>query len=335
MGIKNCKTFLSTISIIFFILLLGSFGIVSKSNAYETRNLLRSSGVNLPDKVYLFQTPQDSLMLEDITLEQYFIYYIYVEIVTPYNCSIKITLWDPDGKEFPIFESILFVYPEGFNYFEIPFGTALAGDYDIEFNSTAPENVNIYIRMEKGPQSLYDKIPMEEVQSIRFYQVTRFSNNSVNHTISFTTDYIYKFYVGRVSPISSMENNEVKINLSIEDPEGIIYNIYSNASLIGINEVDRFKFGTAIGGLYSFTITIHSSVPNVNIGYSIVGLSEIGSGTDVNQTEPTNSTTVLNRYFSMPTEWTLGILGFAGTLVAIIGVVLHKQKRKNVISSDF
>jgi hypothetical protein len=99
--------------------------------------------------------------------------------------------------------------------------------------------------------------------------------------------------------------------------------------------VNRFKFGTAIGGLYSFTIAIHGNVPNVNVGYSIIELNQIGSGTEVNQTEPSNSTTVLNRYFSMPTEWTLGILGFAGTLTAIIGVVLYKQKRKSVISSDF
>ncbi len=335
MDISNSKKLFSVSLFLFFFLSFGSFGIVSNSKNHESTIFPKSSGTTLPDNVYLFQAPQDSLMLEDITLEQYYTYYIYVEIVTPYNCSIKITVWDPDGNEYPIFESILFVYPEGFNYFEIPFGTALVGDYDIEFNSTAPENVNIYIKMEKGPQSLYDKIPMEEVQSIRFYQVTRFSNNSVNHTISFTTDYMYKFYVGRVSPISSMENNEVKINLSIEDPEGIIYNIYTNTSLIDIDEVDRFKFGTAIGGLYSLTITIHTDVPNVNVGYSIVELNQIGSGTEVNQTEPSNSTTVLNRYFSMPTEWTLGILGFAGTLTVIILVVLYKQKKKNVISSNF
>lgn len=335
MGIKTHEKLFSTIFFIFLILFLGGFGIVSKSKTYESTNFPKSSGATLPNKVYLFQAPHDTLLLENITLEQYYTYYIYVEIVTPYNCSIKITLWDPDGKEFPIFESTLFVYPEGFNYFETPFGTALGGDYDIEFNSTAPENVNIYIRIEKGPQSLYDKIPMEEVQAIRLYQVIRFSNDSISHNISFTTDYMYKFYVGRLSPISSMEDNEVKINLSIEDPGGIIYNIYINATLIEIDEVDRFKFGTAIGGLYSFTITIRSDVPNVNVGYSIIGLNQIGSGTEVNQTEPSNSTTVLNRYFSMPTEWTLGILGFAGTLVAIIGVVLYKQKRKSVISSDF
>ena len=194
MDIKAYKKLFSSIFIILFLSFLGNYGIVSRSSDLGSNNHPKISDSGLPDKVYLFETPQDILLLEDIALEQHYIYYIYVEIVTPYNCSIKITLWDPDGNEFPIFESILFVYPEGFNYFETPFGTVLSGDYDIEFNSTAPENVNLYIKMEKGPKCLYDKIPMEEVADIKLYQVTRFSNNSVNHTISFITDYIYKFY---------------------------------------------------------------------------------------------------------------------------------------------
>jgi hypothetical protein len=62
---------------------------------------------------------------------------------------------------------------------------------------------------------------------------------------------------------------------------------------------------------------------------------QIGSGPEANQTEPTNSSTVINRYFTMPIEWTIGILMFAGTISAIILVVLYKQKKKNVISSNF
>ena len=72
-------------------------------------------------------------------------------------------------------------------------------------------------------------------------------------------------------------------------------------------------------------------MPYVNIGYSIISLYQISSGTPTNQTEPTNSSTVVNRYFELPVEWTIGILGFAGTISAIIGVVLYKQKKKNVI----
>jgi len=196
--------------------------------------------------------------------------------------------------------------------------------------------MNLYIRMEKGPKCLYDIIPMEEVDDIELYRITRFSNMvSIDHTIQFNTDYMYKFYVGRVSPISLMEDNEVRIDLSLKDPDGIVYNIFVNTSLIEIGDINRFKFGTAIEGLYTFSIRIYCNVEHVNIGYSIIKLYQISSETGLNQTQPTNSTMALNRYFTMPTEWTIGILVFAGTISAIIGVVLYKQKKKNAISSNF
>ncbi|MHA2035989.1 MAG: hypothetical protein ACW98X_06115 [Promethearchaeota archaeon] len=304
--------------------------------SYSLESVPKTSNPDLPDKVYLFESPQDTLLLEDIILEQYYTYYIWVEIVTPYNCSMKITLWDPNGNQFNIFESALFNEPEGANYFEIPFGTALAGNYNVEFNVTTPGNVNVYIKMEKGPQCLFDKIPMEEVDDIRLYRITRFSDeDSITYDILFNTDFMYKFYFGRVSPITVMEDNEVRLDLTLEDADGIVYTIYFNTSLVDIDNVEQFKFGTAIDGMYTVDITIYCTVEHVNIGYSIVELYQISSGTEVNKTEPTNSSTNVDRIFEMPTEWTIGIFGFAGTISAIIGVVLYKQKKKNVISSNF
>jgi len=243
MGIRGFRKISLLILTISLLLFFGSFSIFSRTSPLKNNDTPQSSDTDLPDKVYLFQSPQDTLMLEDIVLEQYYIYYLYVEIVTPYNCSVKITLWDPDGNQFNIFESELFNEPEGANYYEIPFGTALTGEYDMAFDVITPENVNVYIKMEKGPRCLFDKIPMEEIDDIKLYQITRFSNeSSINHSILFRTDYMYKFYFGRVSPISLMENNEVRIDLSLRDPDGIVYNIYSNTSLAEIDDMDRFKF---------------------------------------------------------------------------------------------
>ena len=163
----------------------------------------------------------------------------------------------------------------------------------------------------------------------------RLVHNRTFHTILFTTDYMYKFYVGRVSPITVVENNEVRLDFIITDPNGIVYTIFLNTTLTEIDDVARFKFGTAIGGLYTFDITIYSNVGYVNIGYSIIQMYQISVGPELNQTEPTNSSTVINRYFTMPIEWTIGILGFVGTISTIIAVILYKQKTKNVISSDF
>jgi hypothetical protein len=336
MVIKHFKKLLLIISLTFLFVFLGNFGTYSRPNTQVNRDKLKLNAPTLPDKVYLFQSPQDTLLLKDLVLEQNYIYYIWIEIVTPYNCTAKITLWDPEGNQFNIFESELYVEPIGANYFEIPFGTALNGNYDIEFDVITLENVNLYIKMEKGPKCLLNKLPMEELDYIKLYKITRFSNGgTVNQTILFKTDYMYKFYVGRVSPISLMEDNNIRIDLSIEDPDGVIYTIFYNSTLAGINDIDNFKFGTAIGGLFSVSIKIYCSVENVNIGYSTIELYQISSRTDTNQTEPTTNSTVVNRFFTMPTEWTIGILGFAGTISAIIGVIFYKQKKKNVISSNF
>ncbi|MFW9894835.1 MAG: hypothetical protein ACFFD7_03440, partial [Candidatus Thorarchaeota archaeon] len=191
------------------------------------------------------------------------------------------------------------------------------------------------IKMEQGPQCMYDKIPMEEISSIKLYKITRFSNgDSITPSISFKTDYMYKFCIGRVSPISTMESSEVRIDLTLEDPEGIIYTILSNTTLAGFDDIEQFKFGTAVKGTYSFSITIYCNVENVNIGYSVIELYQISSGIPLNQTELPSNTTI-DQYFTIPTEWTIGILGFAGTITAIIGVVLYKQKKKSVMSSSF
>jgi len=174
MGIRNFRKIALLLLFTFLLLFFGSSNILNRSSTQKNSDIPAISGPDLPDKVYLFQSPQDSLVLEDIALEQYYIYYLYVEIVTPYNCSVKITLWDPEGNQFNIFESDLFNEPEGANYYEIPFGTALTGNYDIAFDVIAPENVNVYIRMEKGPRCLFDKIPMEEIDDIELYHVTDF-----------------------------------------------------------------------------------------------------------------------------------------------------------------
>ena len=131
MVIRNAKKLFLVAFLTYFFFILGSSSISDRLYAQINNETVKVSSPDLPNKVYLFQAPQDTLMLGDILLEQYYIYYLYIEIVTPYNCSARITLWDPEGKQFNIFESSLFIEPEGANYYEIPFGTALAGNYDI------------------------------------------------------------------------------------------------------------------------------------------------------------------------------------------------------------
>jgi hypothetical protein len=244
---------------------------------------------------------------------------------------MKITLWDPEGKQYDLFENKLTCELESSRYYDIPFGTALTGNYTIEFHVNTIEHLNIYIRMEQGPKCLYDKIAMEEYDGILFYRVSRFSQGmNISHRVDFKSDYMYKFYVERVSPISVLYNNRILMDFSIEDPETLEYVIYANETLTPINEITIFKFGTAIEGEYIFNIVIESAVEYVNIGYAVIELYKISQQVDPNQTNPGNSTHSRRDIFSIPEEWTIGIVIFFGVMITGLVVAVAKKRSKNV-----
>jgi hypothetical protein len=290
------------------------------------------SAPDLPDKVFVFKSPSDTLIFIDLNFEKYYTYYIYVEIVTPHNCSLTVTLWDPENKQYNIFENDIFLEPEEGSYYEIPFGTALAGNYTVQFSSISSDNVNIYIKIERGSRCLLDKIAMEEYDGLVFYEITRFTDGmSINHTIELKSDYMYKFYMERVSAISFFEDNVIRMNYSIHDPDDLEYSIYFNELLVPINEIDIYKFGTAIEGEYTISITIKSGVEYTNIGYSITELYKISHGVDPNQsTTPNNSSGNPTFIISLPKEWTAGIAVFFGVIIIGLVVVIRKKQSSNI-----
>ena len=321
--------------ILLFCFFLCSFSVVNNSNKFRIRDQLSISDPELPDKVYAFLAPSDTLTFEDLPLQKYYKYYIWVEIVTPHNCSLTITLWDPDGMQFDIFENDLFYNPDSGRYYEIPFGTVLGGNYTIEFSVITSENLNLYIRIEQGPKCLFDIIPWEEIGDMVLYKVTRFSNGmSLSHNVTFKTDYMYKFYIGRLSAISFKEDNEHRLDYSICDPDDLEYGIYFNESLSPINEVDKFMFGTAIEGLYSIAITIYSEVDYSNIAYAIIEHHKISHVVDPNQTdqEPPNNATLQTNWFSIPKEWTAGILIVGGIIIVGVIIIIVRSRERNFVN---
>jgi hypothetical protein len=328
MGIKTQKRFILFLFLLSFIILTNSsYGI--NLDYSVNRPLLNAQ--ELPDKVYTFQSPDDALILEELYLKEFYTYYIWVEMVTPHNCSLYIKIWDPDDKLFTIFENDLYIEPEGGRYYEIPFGTAISGNYRLEFIVITTHNVNIYIRIREGPKCLMDKIPLESQDSEVYYNVHRFFNKiNVSHDIHFKSDYAYKFYIGRVSPISIQQDNIVYVDFLIRDPEGMVFTIYSNKTLASIKDVNKFKFGTASEGIYTFYIRISSSVQYTNIGYSIFEDHKIGRGTYPNQTQSTNRTSLWTNIYEFANEWTIGIIMFFGGLGGIILIVIVKGNKKNI-----
>ncbi|MFX0071303.1 MAG: hypothetical protein ACFFAO_09455, partial [Candidatus Hermodarchaeota archaeon] len=105
----------------------------SKINENSFNTVKSSDEILLPNKVYTFLAPNYEVTF-DLYLEGEYMYYIYIELVTPHNCSLmRITLWDSESRKFDIFENEMFYEPEYGRYFEIPFGTTDSGDYNVSF----------------------------------------------------------------------------------------------------------------------------------------------------------------------------------------------------------
>ena len=277
--------------------------------------------------------PTDVLIFENLELQAHYIYFIYIELVMPREVSImRIRLWDPNDRQYDIFESEMFFNPSYGRYFEIPFGTAVGGNYTVEFYVEAVKNVNIHIMIEKGPKCLFDKLDWQDTNKLIFYQVKSFhSGMSIEHNITLETDTMYKFYIGRVSAIAINESNVVLMDYIITNPDGIKFDMYYNATMQSIDGLNGFCFGTATSGLYNVQIKISCQVPYVNIAYTIIKDYQISNVIEPNQTPsdppPVNNT--VSRFFYMPIGWTIGILIFAGGLVLGISILIYHQKKQN------
>ncbi|MFX1279877.1 MAG: hypothetical protein ACFFA3_10705 [Promethearchaeota archaeon] len=323
---RGIKILLSVL--IIFCLLFPSIDAVSVNLTNDPE--VKSSDSEFPDKVYAFLAPSDSLTFEDLYFEKPYTYLIWVEIVTSHNCNLVITVTDPDGKYFDIFEADLTTTHVDTDYHEIPFGCAVTGNHTIEFTTISTYNLNLYIRVEKWIKCLHDKLTATDLQNMIYYDVTRFQDGMIiSPPVELKTDYMYWFCFGRVSPIAATISDFVSVNFTLYDPVVIDYIIYTNQTMAPITGLNRIFFGTAIDGLYTMDIGVKSDVNYTNIAYAIIERYRISGIQDPNQTDPTNSTTPRN-IFKMPVEWTVGLLSFFGVIITAVIVIVVKSKNRNI-----
>jgi hypothetical protein len=352
MDIKNFRSM--SISIIICIVILIS-GINAQINLFsQTKTInpnilegLNEDNITLPktsdskliDKVYNFSN-QYTLMI-NVDLEAEFTYYIYIEIVTPNNCSnFKIGINDPHGHEFQIFENKLSYDPEFGRSFEIPFGTAKKGEHEISFHAETHQNFNLYISMTQGPKCLYDKMKSEDIDHIIHYEVERCYHSKKVEIKNFDlkTDVMYKVHIGRVSAIANNSYREILVDFTIESEE-LLYIIYNDHLLALIGEIDYFSFGTAIEGEYNFTFEISCTTEslNYNLAYCIVEdeqISEIIDPGDHATNEDSDSNDILENLSDdsiiLPQEWVIGALIFIGLLLGGLIVIIRYQNKNKL-----
>lgn len=219
---------------------------------------------------------------------------------------------------------------------EVPFGAAESGRHNFEIYVESTYMVNLYVRIEQGPKCLNDKMLNTEINGIITREVVRFHNGmDIEQDISLKTDYSYKIFIGRVAEISEELSNTVRVDFSIEDPDGVEFPIFSDDPMAGLDEVNWSFFGTAQEGIYELKVKVYCDEPYVNVAYALVDNSQISEIQDVNDTKaPENEDNEVSIFEelsggagSVPAEFITGAviiasLGIGGVVLAFI---FHKR----------
>jgi hypothetical protein len=302
-----------------------------------------SNGILLIDKIYTIHTPKDNLTFENICLQKDYNYIIFLETVTPHECSVKIKVFDPEEKEFYVLEEFLS------DQLAISFGTAFDGNHTFKIIAQSHETLNIHIKLQRGSKCLYDHMENRHKESLIFYEVNCFGNaTKFTNNFDMKSDMMHKFYIRRVSSIAKSESRDVKIKVQLYDPEDIVFNIYEMGSSIDLKGTETFNFGTSRSGTYIFTITIFCEVPYINLAYCVSEDYQVSNVIDANNTDcvddgdlnATNSESEQEENSNnnpntplegeLSTEWILGLLFFLGVgLTGTIFALLHFRKNKS------
>ena len=305
-----------------------SLAIPSQLSGSLTPNRIHTSSHEYICEVFTFTQTQDTYTLSFDLLRTY-MHTIIVSVVTPHSCYMNITLSDSSNREFQIFYTYISQID---GEFSIPFGTAVAGNHTFMFRATLEENLNIKIKiLREDVNCLYDKIPQQEYVNIIFYEVTCFSDGFfISHEVFFRTDRSYKFYIGRVSPISMNLSTKGSVIYNIIDPNAIPFAIYENDTLASVAGVNIFSFGSAIGGSYTIGIRIYCKVAWMNIAYAIVDNGPICNPppTDDNQTSISDN-------FSIPFDLGLYTVTGAGVIAGALVLAVVHYRKKNDLSLKF
>ncbi len=293
-------------------------------------NLHTSSTDNIIiDKVFNFTIGDPKHTFHNnIFFEKPYYYEFIMAVVTPHRCDMNITLLDP---EIGLYEITYETNMTQDDYRTIPFGTALTGNYTVIFTANLTRNLNVHIILKQGFKCLYDIIPPAEQQKIDFYDVQKFKKGgeTLFFNTTFKSDWYYKFYFQRVSPISKMRSSFVVMDHDILSSNSIPYIIFRDESL----GIAIYRFGTAVEGLYTMNITIQCVVPCVNIAFAVVERYRIADEINPNNpelppVEPTNSNQS-GIVVSIPPEFMVGTIGFFGCVVGIPILIIVVRKRKN------
>ena len=108
MDINSHKKPIVVVALVACLIAFGTLSTFSRNglSAFHQNNVPKtSSRGNLVDKVFTFLAPNDTLRFDEFYLIEKVNYYILLEIVTPHDCEINVTVIDPVLDVYEVFKT--------------------------------------------------------------------------------------------------------------------------------------------------------------------------------------------------------------------------------------
>ncbi|MBY9018884.1 MAG: hypothetical protein KGD66_08640 [Candidatus Lokiarchaeota archaeon] len=231
------------ISSIMILLVISQFQFQPNTNNGISLNT--SSEEIVWDSTHIVFSPNDQVFLENLLFQEDWMYVFYLEVVTPHQCEINMTLTDPEGYNYKMFQGTVDQQQK-----EIQFGMVNEGAYNITLDVNTEFTLNLHLKIERTVSfmDLFDQ--NEEILAFHGF---RFSQNEPLREIPILLDpnSSYTFILALITPLV---NILPVINTFIDDPVDNHFIIYQDQAL---NEFYlTFQFQTINHGIHELQVLI-------------------------------------------------------------------------------
>ena len=217
-------------------------------------NLNTSSEEVIWDSTHTVFSPNDQVFLQDLFFEEDWMYDFHLEVVTPHQCEVNITVTDPEGYQYIIFQGTIDQQQK-----EIQFGMVIEGAYNITLEVSTEFTLNLHLRIERTV-SFIDLFDQDN--DILAFNSFRFSENEPLREIPLLLDpnSSYTFIVALVSPLI---NILTVLNTFIDDPVDNHFIIFQDQALNG--NYLTFSFQTINYGIHKLQVLIDIVETSLNL----------------------------------------------------------------------
>jgi len=273
-------------------------------------NLNTSSEEVIWDSTHIVFSPNDQVFLQDLFFEEDWMYDFYLEVVTPHQCEVNMTVTDPEGYQYIIFQGTIDQQQK-----EIQFGMVIEGAYNITLEVSTEFTLNLHLRIERTV-SFIDLFDQDN--DILAFNSFRFSENEPLREVPILLEpnSSYTFIIALVSPLI---NILPVLNTFIDDPAENHFIIYQDQAL---NEFYlTFQFQTINYGNHKLQVLI--DIVEICLNLIVIVMLD-NSDLPINNDPPPRST------LYMPLEVqviSVGIFIFA----ILLALLMKKSSRKELM----